>query len=445
MGTGYTRQSASDILDGHTVFAGPLNVEFNALQAAFSGTVGHAHDGTTGEGPKINLTTSITGVLPQQNGGFGAVHKLDATSAPLGTDDINAGYGPGSLWVDLTNGFVWICVDNTSLDAKWRRLTQTITGTANQIEVADGDGTAGEPTISIASNFLPVGTIIADGGSTPPTGWILAYGQPISRTTYAALFARYGTTHGAGNGSTTFNVPDLRGRVLAGLDNMGSSSANRLATFYGSAATTLGGTLGSQSVTLTIAQLPSHPHTFSGTSGSSGSHTHTYSGSSNTGNAGSHTHSLSVSGTLTGTAASGGAHTHTVSATGTTNTTGAHQHNYRVNASGSTTNLPYGASGSAFQANPFTDPAGDHSHTVSVSGSAASNGAHTHSVSVSGTSTGTSGSAGTHNHSFSWSGTTSNDGAHTHTYSGTTSSVGNGDAHGNAQPTYMINYIIKAF
>jgi microcystin-dependent protein len=62
-------------------------------------------------------------------------------------------------------------------------------------------------------------------GSSAPLNHLLCNGQAVSRTTYAALFAVIGTTYGAGDGSTTFNLPDLRGRAPVGLDNMGGSAA----------------------------------------------------------------------------------------------------------------------------------------------------------------------------------------------------------------------------
>jgi microcystin-dependent protein len=64
--------------------------------------------------------------------------------------------------------------------------------------------------------------------TTAPAGWILCYGQAINRTTYADLFAVIGTTFGVGDGSTTFNLPDMRGRGAIGLDNMGGVSADRV-------------------------------------------------------------------------------------------------------------------------------------------------------------------------------------------------------------------------
>jgi hypothetical protein len=72
------------------------------------------------------------------------------------------------------------------------------------------------------------GEVVPFAGATAPAGTLLCYGQAISRTAYAGLFAALSTTHGTGDGSTTFNLPDLRGRVVAGKDDMGGSSANRL-------------------------------------------------------------------------------------------------------------------------------------------------------------------------------------------------------------------------
>jgi microcystin-dependent protein len=88
-----------------------------------------------------------------------------------------------------------------------------------------------------------------------PTGYLLCFGQAVSRTTYAALFAAIGTAFGAGDGTTTFNLPDFRGRVAVGLDNMGGVAAGRMAGF-----TTMGALGGVQSVTLAASELPSHNH-----------------------------------------------------------------------------------------------------------------------------------------------------------------------------------------
>jgi microcystin-dependent protein len=75
---------------------------------------------------------------------------------------------------------------------------------------------------------MPAGALSPFAGATAPTGWLLCHGQAISRSSFAALFAILGTAYGAGDGSTTFNLPDLRDRVIAGKGDMGGTNAGRL-------------------------------------------------------------------------------------------------------------------------------------------------------------------------------------------------------------------------
>lgn len=104
---------------------------------------------------------------------------------------------------------------------------------------------------------VPIGTVTDFAGATAPSQWYLCYGQAVSRTTYSALFAVIGTTYGSGDGVTTFNLPDLRGIVTAGVDNMGGSAASRLTTaYFGTSPDVLGAEGGVQDETLTLAQLP---------------------------------------------------------------------------------------------------------------------------------------------------------------------------------------------
>ncbi len=118
-----------------------------------------------------------------------------------------------------------------------------------------------------APNPIDAGTIVSWAKDSTPTGWLQCDGSAVSRTTYADLFTAIGTTYGSGDGSTTFNVPDLRGRTVCGKDNMGGSAANRITSAVTVDGTTLGQTGGSQSHTLTTAQMPSHEHQIRGGSG----------------------------------------------------------------------------------------------------------------------------------------------------------------------------------
>jgi microcystin-dependent protein len=118
--------------------------------------------------------------------------------------------------------------------------------------------------VDLGLTTFPVGTVLSYAGSTAPTDWLLCFGQAVSRTTYAGLFAVVGTTYGAGDGSTTFNVPDLRGRVAAGKDDMGGSAAGRLTNTGtgnpGINGATLGASGGVDRHTMTTAEMPAHTH-----------------------------------------------------------------------------------------------------------------------------------------------------------------------------------------
>jgi microcystin-dependent protein len=331
------------------------------------------------------------------------------------------------------------------------------------------------------------GEIKLYAGSSAPFGWLFCYGQAVSRTAYPRLFATIADTYGVGDGSSTFNLPDLRGRTPFGRDDMGGSAANRVTSSSGITGTTLGATGGAQTVTLTTTDTPSHTHT--GTSASNGAHSHTATTSSDgahdhggaTGSDGSHTHSFSAttgasgehshtgttdsggSHTHTGTSDSGGAHTHT----GTTASDGAHTHTYnefddnanagaqgggtfQAQIAGNNASTNTGSGGS--HTHTFTsDSGGSHSHTFTTD----SGGSHTHTFTT-GTQadhthsvSGTTGSGGSHTHTISSGGshthtlTTSTDGAHTHTF--TSDATGGGGAHNNMPPAIMLNYIIKIF
>ena len=83
---------------------------------------------------------------------------------------------------------------------------------------------------------VPTGSVFCMAVATIPTGYLECNGAAVSRTTYAALFAIIGTTYGTGNGSSTFNIPDLRGEFVRGFDNgKGTDSGRAIASSQGSA------------------------------------------------------------------------------------------------------------------------------------------------------------------------------------------------------------------
>lgn len=106
---------------------------------------------------------------------------------------------------------------------------------------------------------LPAGAIMQYAAATAPAGWLLCRGQTVPRAQYQSLFNAIGTTYGAGDGTSTFALPDLQGRVPVGL-NSSETEFNALNKRGGA-----------KTHTLTVAQMPSHNHTQS-------SHTHTIHG-----------------------------------------------------------------------------------------------------------------------------------------------------------------------
>jgi len=259
-----------------------------------------------------------------------------------------------------------------------------------------------------------IGEVVDYAGTTAPPRWLMCYGQAVSRTTYAALFAVISTTYGVGDNSTTFNLPDARGRASAGKDDMGGTSANRLTNFAGGLdGDVLGAAGGLENHIITLAQMASHNHT----------------GATGTESA-DHTHNTAVSGTTAGVSAN---HTHVTAVSGTTGTVSVnHTH----------------APGSGVQYWNFNASGG---------------GAYTMSIST-GTTTSlannTAGFSANHTHSFSDTSSTSgvNSVGHTHTFSDTSSvsggrsaahthaitAEGSGTAHNNVQPTIVFNKIIYA-
>lgn len=122
------------------------------------------------------------------------------------------------------------------------------------------------------------GEVTAYAGSSTPSGWLACDGSAVSRTTYAALFAAIGTVYGVGNGSTTFNVPNLNGRVVVGQDP--------LQTEFNA----LGETGGAKTHTLTVDQMPSHTHTQNAHNHTQNAHGHTTQAHGHTVNDPGHTH-----------------------------------------------------------------------------------------------------------------------------------------------------------
>lgn len=140
MASGYTRQSTAEIVTGQVIEASDFNNEFNQILAAFDASTGHDHSGGTGLAPPISLTLTNTGVTGILDAKFGGIKT--SASDPTATDD-TPDYVVGSIWVNTTSKAVFQCTDNTSTAAKWvRRQAKTITG-ATTLPATTDDVTAG--------------------------------------------------------------------------------------------------------------------------------------------------------------------------------------------------------------------------------------------------------------------------------------------------------------
>ena len=141
------------------------------------------------------------------------------------------------------------------------------------------------------------GVIQMYAGSSAPNGWLICNGQAVSRTTYAALYAVIGTTYGAGDGSTTFNVPNLVNKTVRGSNSLGKTG-------------------GADTVTLSTANMPAHTHGV-GTlaTASTGAHTHKFNITTNGNYASATAAHVGTTANIStrGSMSTDGAHTHTIS------------------------------------------------------------------------------------------------------------------------------------
>ena len=144
---------------------------------------------------------------------------------------------------------------------------------------------------------IPTGCIIPWSDTSVPTGFLECNGQAVNRSTYATLFAIVATTYGAGNGSTTFNVPDLKDNVPLGRSNSAALASSGGANTVSSTGNVGGSTA---NATLTEAQLAAHTHSNANTLNN---------------HLGPYANAVTRPGGSTGSAGSGTGHSHNMSAT----------------------------------------------------------------------------------------------------------------------------------
>jgi microcystin-dependent protein len=203
-------------------------------------------------------------------------YKLKSTSSinpgHLHTfDNLSDVYVPspsdGDVLVYSTSNSRWQANTTSAPDASTTvkgvtKMSVAPASAASPIAVGDNDGRVptqsendalvGTGTPSTSNPFVSLstlsGAIVAWGTTSAPTGWLLCDGSAVSRATYSGLFAILSTTYGSGDGSTTFNLPNLKGRVVVGY--------NASETEFD----TIGETGGAKTHTLTVAEMPTHTH-----------------------------------------------------------------------------------------------------------------------------------------------------------------------------------------
>lgn len=145
-------------------------------------------------------------------------------------------------------GVIYSAEINAVLDTVY----EAINGNIDDANIKGAAGIAYSKIDFAGSNpFIPSGIILSYGGAVAPTGWLLCQGQAVSRTTYTNLFAVLGESYGAGDGSTTFNLPNLKGKIAVGYDSTQTEFD------------ALGETGGEKTHTLTIDEMPKHSHSYS--------------------------------------------------------------------------------------------------------------------------------------------------------------------------------------
>ena len=226
----------------------------------------------------VASATALTNYLSAAQAFANVGHHVSTVGGTANAVTLTTGFSLAAYAAGMT--FQWIVSTaptgavTLNVDALGAKSVLTLDGSEIQfgeiledfIVIVTYDGTVfrwvNQPSAGSSADILaritPVGAIIPWPGSSTPSGWLLCYGQAVSRSTYSELFLALGTAYGTGDGSTTFNLPDYRGRSPFGADNMGGSAASRVTTAgSGVDGATLGAVGGAQNITLTQGNLPS--------------------------------------------------------------------------------------------------------------------------------------------------------------------------------------------
>lgn len=183
-------------------------------------------------------------------------------------DQLTAASGVSSVGLEAPSQFGVAgspVVSGGTLVLTWNDVTPNLVlaGPASGIPAAPTFRALTTADIPAVALGIPPGTMFDFAGTAPPSGYLLCDGSAVSRTTYSALFTAIGTTWGAGNGTTTFNLPNMQRRTAVGSGGSGTATLGNA----------VGNTGGEENHTLTIAEMPAHSHPVTDPG-----HTHTLTG-----------------------------------------------------------------------------------------------------------------------------------------------------------------------
>lgn len=268
---------------------------------------------TSGSSNAYTLTPNRT--ILSLTDGLNIAFKANHTNTGSATLNVS---GLGAKTIVRPDGVTNLVAGDLVSGARYRAIYNT---TSQAWQLVSSPSVIPASSADVLARVVKAGSIVAWAHATLPAGWLECNGAAISRTTYAELYSILGTTYGAGDGSTTFNIPDYRGQFLRGKDGGAAVDPDRTARTNRGDGTT-GDAVGTKQTSAVV------------------SHSHTFSGSGSTSTTGAHGHQMSfVTATVYATGGSGqalfsvgsgsanntstdGDHAHTVTVSGTTNNTG---------------------------------------------------------------------------------------------------------------------------